>query len=79
MNLYESPAGISLAGVRCGTWLAFICSVGNTIKKFPEKQTFYIPFGVFGTIWILGGPAITLIGVFILDAWVGISYLVYFY
>lgn len=69
-SLYESPAGLCLAGIRAISWTVFICSVGVTIKKNPEKRSFYFPFGLFGTFWILGGPCITLIGVNVLDAWV---------
>lgn len=45
-------------------------STANTIRKYPEKSSFYYPFGLFGSLWILGGPFLTIIGIAILDAWV---------
>lgn len=70
INLYESPAGFALSALRGGAWIAFICSIGSTIRKYPEKGAFYYPFGVLGSMWILGGPLVTLVGVQVLDAWV---------
>lgn len=45
-------------------------STATTIRKYPEKSSFYYPFGLFGSLWLLGGPFLTLIGIAILDAWV---------
>lgn len=70
LNLYESPAGFCLAGLRFVSWITFISSIASTIRKYSEKSSFYIPFAVLGTLWILAGPAITIIGVNVFDAWV---------
>ncbi|KAJ6642219.1 Transmembrane protein [Pseudolycoriella hygida] len=70
VNLYESPAGFALAGLRCLAWCAFMISCIRTIRKYPEKGTFYFPFGFFGTLWLLGGPITTLSGIALLDPWV---------
>lgn len=70
LNLYESPAGFGLSVLRCISWGFFIVSTATTIRKYPEKSSFYYPFGVLGSVWILGGPFLTLIGIGMLDAWV---------
>lgn len=70
LNLYESPAGIALASLRLGAWAAFCVSTVNTFKKSPEKSGFYMPFGVLGSLWIMGGPMTTVFGVTLLDPWV---------
>lgn len=70
LNLYESPAGFGLSLLRCIAWCAFMISTATTIRKYPEKSSFYYPFGLFGSMWILGGPFLTLIGISVLDAWV---------
>lgn len=70
LNLYESPAGFGLSVLRSISWAAFMTSTATTIKKNPEKGSFYYPFGLLGSCWILGGPFLTLIGVNLLDAWV---------
>lgn len=70
LNLYESPAGFGLVGLRCVAWSAFMVSVIRTIRKYPEKGSFYFPFGFFGTLWLLGGPIATFSGIALLDPWV---------
>lgn len=68
--MYESPAGFGLAGLRLGAWGQFVISTINTLKKYPEKGSFYYPFGLLGSLWILGGPIATVFGIAVLDAWV---------
>lgn len=46
LNLYESPAGFGLVGLRVGSWGAFMFAISATLKKYPEKGSFYYPFGV---------------------------------
>lgn len=70
LNLYESPAGFGLVGLRCISWVAFMIAIGSTMRKYPEKGAFYYPFGLLGSLWILGGPLLTFLGVGVLDAWV---------
>lgn len=70
LNLYESPAGFGLSILRCVSWLVFMISTGTTIRKYPEKSSFYYPFGMLGSLWVLGGPFLTVAGIGVLDAWV---------
>lgn len=70
LNLYESPAGFGLSMLRCISWLVFMISTGTTIRKYPEKSSFYYPFGMLGSLWILGGPFLTVVGIGVLDSWV---------
>lgn len=70
LNLYESPAGFGLSLLRCVAWCVFMLSTATTIRKYPEKSSFYYPFGLFGSLWLLGGPFLTLVGIGVLDAWV---------
>lgn len=73
LNLYESAAGYSLAGLRCFAWAFFMIACTTTIKKFPEKRYFYFPFGVLGSIWIISGPILIFMIVGLLDPWVRFS------
>ncbi|XP_058116486.1 uncharacterized protein LOC131285483 [Anopheles ziemanni] len=70
LNLYESPAGFGLAGLRCVGWGFFMYSCAATIRKFTEKAPFYYPFTLLGSLWIMSGPVLTLLGVNVLDPWV---------
>lgn len=70
LNLYESPAGFGLSLLRCISWCVFMISTATTIRKYPEKSSFYYPFGLLGSLWILGGPFLTIVGIGVLDAWV---------
>ncbi|XP_038114011.1 transmembrane protein 145 [Culex quinquefasciatus] len=70
LNLYESPAGFGLAGLRCIGWGFFIYSCAATIRKFTEKGPFYYPFTLLGSVWIMSGPILTVVGVNVLDPWV---------
>jgi Rhodopsin-like GPCR transmembrane domain len=70
LNLYESAAGYGLAGLRCFSWAFFLLACATTIRKFPEKRSFYFPFGVLGSCWILAGPFLIFLIVGLLDPWV---------
>lgn len=70
LNLYESPSGFGVMGLRVCSWAGFLLAISATLRKYPEKSDFYYPFGAFGSFWILGGPIITVIGIHALDAWV---------
>lgn len=70
LNLYESPSGFGVMGLRVGSWAGFLLAITATLRKYPEKSDFYYPFGALGSFWILGGPVITVIGINVLDAWV---------
>lgn len=70
LNLYESPAGFGLCALRLVAWIAFLVSIGGTLNKYPEKGGFYYPFGLLGSVWLIGGPILTFIGIGVLDPWV---------
>lgn len=70
LNLYESPAGFGLNGLKICAWVAFVISIATTMKTNPEKAPFYYPFGLLGSLWLLGGPVLTIIGVGVFDPWV---------
>lgn len=70
LNLYESVAGYGLAGLRCFSWAFFLLACATTIRKFPEKRSFYFPFGILGSFWILSGPVLIFLIVGLLDPWV---------
>ncbi|XP_055374495.1 transmembrane protein 145-like [Condylostylus longicornis] len=70
LNLYESPAGLGLALLRCIAWCAFLQSTIRTVRKYPEKIGFFLPFSMLGSLWILGVPFVTLTGIYLFDPWV---------
>ena len=70
LNLYESPAGFGVMGLRVGSWLGFLLAISATLRKYPEKAQFYYPFGAMGSCWILGAPILTVIGINVFDPWV---------
>ena len=49
--LYESSAGIGLVVLRVIAYFWFLYGTIFTIKNYPEKKKFYIPFAVFFTVW----------------------------
>lgn len=51
LYLYESPAGYGLIGLRIIAWWMFIYSTVFTLKHYPEKNSFYYPFNLIGTMW----------------------------
>jgi hypothetical protein len=68
--LYESGPGYGIAGLRCFAWGFFLIACTTTLRKFPEKRSFYLPFAVFGSLWILASPILIFLIVGNLDAWV---------
>lgn len=70
LNLYESGPGYGIAGLRCFSWGFFLIACTTTVKKFPEKRSFYFPFVIFGSVWILAGPLLIFMVVGVLDPWV---------
>lgn len=53
LYLFESPAGYGLISLRIVAWWMFIYSTIFTLKHYPEKATFYYPFNLVGTLWLV--------------------------
>ncbi|XP_041970666.1 transmembrane protein 145-like [Aricia agestis] len=70
LYLYESLAGYGLIVLRVGAWCAFAYATFFTVKKFPQKNTFYCPFFICGTMWFYAGPLFILIANSYVDKWV---------
>ncbi|XP_073978128.1 transmembrane protein 145-like isoform X2 [Rhodnius prolixus] len=70
LYLYESPAGYGLIGLRIIAWWMFIYSTVFTLKHYPEKNSFYYPFNLIGTMWFVSGPAFILAANTLIDKWV---------
>ena len=51
LYLYESPGGYGLVVLKLFGWAMFIYSTSFTIKHYPEKWSFYLPFSMFYTVW----------------------------
>ena len=51
LYIYQSPAGYGLIALHLCGWLWFVIAVFFTLKKFPSKRRFYIPFTAFYTVW----------------------------
>ncbi|CAG4967306.1 unnamed protein product [Colias eurytheme] len=70
LYLYESPAGYGLIVLRISGWCAFAYSTYFTVRKYPEKNMFYCPFFICGTLWFYAGPLFILTANSYIDKWV---------
>ncbi|XP_026739984.1 transmembrane protein 145-like [Trichoplusia ni] len=70
LYLYESPAGYGLIVLRITAWCVFAYSTFFTVKKYPDKNTFYCPFFICGTLWFYAGPLFILTANTYIDKWV---------
>ncbi|RVE54407.1 hypothetical protein evm_000892 [Chilo suppressalis] len=70
LYLYESPAGYGLIVLRVLAWCVFAYSTFFTVKKYPEKNAFYCPFSICGTLWFYAGPLFILTANSYIDKWV---------
>ncbi|CAG9794512.1 unnamed protein product [Diatraea saccharalis] len=70
LYLYESPAGYGLIVLRIMAWCVFAYSTFFTVKKYPEKNAFYCPFSICGTLWFFAGPLFILTANSYIDKWV---------
>ncbi|CAG4949525.1 unnamed protein product [Parnassius apollo] len=70
LYLYESPAGYGLIVLRVTAWCAFAYATFFTVRKYPEKNTFYCPFFICGTLWFYAGPLFILTANSYIDKWV---------
>lgn len=48
---YESPAGYGLIGLQVAAYVWFCYAVLVSLRHFPEKQPFYVPFFAAYTLW----------------------------
>ncbi|XP_035675008.1 transmembrane protein 145-like isoform X1 [Branchiostoma floridae] len=69
LYLYESPAGYGLIGLQLLSWLWFCYAIFFTLKHYPEKSLFYVPYFFFYTLWFLAGPIMVLIAAFVISKW----------
>ncbi|XP_072948677.1 transmembrane protein 145-like [Epargyreus clarus] len=70
LYLYESPAGYGIIVLRIAGWCAFAYSTFFTVRKYPEKNMFYCPFFICGTLWFFAGPLFILTANSYIDKWV---------
>ncbi|XP_035456493.2 uncharacterized protein LOC118280519 [Spodoptera frugiperda] len=70
LYLYESPAGYGLIVLRILAWCMFAYSTFFTVRKYPEKNMFYCPFFICGTLWFYAGPLFILTANTYIDKWV---------
>lgn len=70
LYLYESPPGYGLLGLQLVAWLWFCYAIFFTLKHYPGKSKFYMPFFVIYTFWFWCEPVIILIANFALGKWV---------
>ncbi|XP_022093046.1 transmembrane protein 145-like isoform X2 [Acanthaster planci] len=69
LYLYESPAGFALIGIRGICWLWFMYAIFFTLKHYPEKNLFYVPFFLFYTAWFVATPIMILIATYVFPKW----------
>lgn len=51
LYVYESPAGYGLLVLRLIGWGLFVYATAFTLKHYPEKNGFYLPFFFFASLW----------------------------
>nr|XP_027223701.1 transmembrane protein 145-like [Penaeus vannamei] len=69
LYLYESPAGYGLIVLRLLAWFMFCYNCFFTIKHYPEKSSFFIPFYPY-TPSFISGPIVIIISNHVIDKWV---------
>ncbi|XP_078393104.1 transmembrane protein 145, partial [Cetorhinus maximus] len=67
---FESPVGYGLIVLQFVAYVWFGYAVYTTLKHYPEKQTFYIPFFAAYTLWFFAVPVTALIANFGIPKWV---------
>ncbi|XP_070551165.1 transmembrane protein 145-like [Ptychodera flava] len=67
---YESVAGYGLIGLFFIGFLWTYYAIFFSIKNYPEKVSFYVPFGFIFALWWLATPMTIFICNHALDAWV---------
>ncbi|KAA8591713.1 hypothetical protein FQN60_017087 [Etheostoma spectabile] len=66
---YDSPAGYGLMGLQLLAYVWFCYAVLVSLKHYPEKQPFYIPFFTTYTLWFFAVPVMALIANFGIPRW----------
>ncbi|XP_059238275.1 transmembrane protein 145 isoform X1 [Mustela nigripes] len=66
---YESPAGYGLIGLQVAAYVWFSYAVFISLRHFPEKQPFYVPFFAAYTLWFFAVPVMALIANFGIPKW----------
>ncbi|XP_039208129.1 transmembrane protein 145 isoform X1 [Crotalus tigris] len=66
---YESPAGYGLIALQFVAYIWFCYAILITLKQFPEKQPFYVPFFAAYTLWFFAVPVTALIANFGIPKW----------
>ncbi|XP_053124654.1 transmembrane protein 145 isoform X2 [Hemicordylus capensis] len=66
---YESPAGYGLIALQFVAYIWFCYAILITLKQFPEKQPFYVPFFAAYTLWFFAVPVTALIANFVIPKW----------
>ncbi|ODM91820.1 Transmembrane protein [Orchesella cincta] len=70
LYIYESPAGYGILVLRIVGWFMFVYAIFFTLKHYPEKSSFYLPFFGIYSLWFLSGPVVILISNHAIDKWV---------
>ncbi|KAM8735884.1 transmembrane protein 145 [Acanthopagrus schlegelii] len=66
---YDSPAGYGLMGLQLLAYVWFCYAVLVSLKHYPEKQPFYVPFFTTYTLWFFAVPVMALIANFGIPRW----------
>ncbi|KAF4075943.1 hypothetical protein AMELA_G00224730 [Ameiurus melas] len=66
---YDSPAGYGLMSLQLLAYVWFCYAVLVSLKHYPEKQPFYIPFFAAYTLWFFAVPVMALIANFGISRW----------
>uniref|UniRef100_A0A8D3CJZ2 Transmembrane protein 145 n=1 Tax=Scophthalmus maximus TaxID=52904 RepID=A0A8D3CJZ2_SCOMX len=66
---YDSPAGYGLMGLQLLAYVWFCYAVLVSLKHYPEKQPFYIPFFTTYTLWFFAVPVMALIANYGIPRW----------
>ena len=51
--IYDSAPGKVMIALRCCAVIMFVFSVFRSVKRYPEKKPFYIPFVIVYSTWLL--------------------------
>ncbi|CAG7838143.1 unnamed protein product [Allacma fusca] len=70
LYIYESPAGYCLLVLRLIGWIEFFYAIFFTLKHYPEKASFYVPFFALYSLWFISGPVMIIIFNHVIDKWV---------
>ncbi|KAF7227071.1 transcript variant X1 [Nothobranchius furzeri] len=69
LYVYESPAGYGLMALQLVAYVWFCYAVLVSLKHYPEKQPFYVPFFTTYTLWFFAVPVMALIANFAIPRW----------